>query len=131
MSEIKKFPFTIHALAPEGLTLVSRAVTPFTADAITLYPGDSLEITESVYELNKDRDGASWFDLTPEAQKTEWGVQRFGVGPVPEGVKLAAEAAHRERLRAERDNLLHTNPHLAKTTAASRRLDELNAALKG
>lgn len=127
----RKFPFTIHALAPEGITLVSRAVTPFTADAITLYPGDSFEVTESVYELNKDRDGASWLDLTPEAQRSQWGIQRFGLGQVPQSVKDAAEAAHRERLREERDNLLFTNPHLAKTTAASRRLDELNAALKG
>lgn len=121
MSE-RKTPFTIHSLDPSGVNIVTRSVSPFTADSVVLLPGDSYEITSEIYELSRDRDGNSWLDR----DSTHWGH-----GEVPQHVKDAAESARLETLRAERDNLLHMNPHLARATAASLRLDALNAALEG
>ena len=124
------FPFEIHALAVEGLSVLVRANNAITADSVTLYPGGSIEIDESRYELSKDIHGNSWMDLTTEQQVEKWGRARFGLGEPPAHVLAIAKAARDSRLRAERDNLLRTNPHLAKSTAASARLDVLNAALR-
>ena len=126
-----KFPFHIYSLAPEGLSVVTKAVTPFTAEATVLQRGDVLEITADIYGLNTDRTGFCWLDLTPAEQLDRWGRARFGLGSVtPEHIVEERETERRNTLEAERSVLLRSNPHLAKRTAAAARIFEIDEQLR-
>jgi hypothetical protein len=123
-------PFLIHALAPEGINVVTRAVTPFTADSVTVFPGDSLEITAEILELNRDRDGVSWLEYDLDQQRAAWrGRVRFDHGPVPLEVLEKRETARLDALRRERQSLLQGNPALAKANAAAKRMASINEQL--
>jgi len=121
-------PITIHGLDPSGLNVVVGGAPdqPFTARAETLNFGDELVITPAIRELNTDRDGVCWLDWTPDEQGAHWRRIRFGRGPAPESVTAELAARDRAAAIAERDNLIRTNPRLAKATNAELRLAELN-----
>jgi len=127
-----KTPFSIYSLAVEGLSVVTKAVTPFTAEATVLQRGDVLEITSEIFELNTDRTGFCWLDLTTAEQVERWGRARFALGTeTPEHILEERDAAHRATLEAERGILLRNNPHLAKRTAAAARIFEIDRELAG
>ena len=121
------FPFVIHGLDAAGLDLVISAKTVWTAQGTTMYPGDLLEVTEAIWELNKSASGRSWLNLSHEEQIKKWGRARFGIGEAPGHVIAANEAARHAALAAEIDTLRRQNPHLMKQTAASLRLRSLEA----
>lgn len=131
MTDTRSFPFEIHSLAVEGLSVLVTARNAITADSITLYPGSSIEIDEARYELSKDVNGASWMDLNTEEQVHRWGRARFGLGEPPAHVVAGAKAARDVRLRGELDALRRANPRLAKKSGAEQRIAVLEAVLGG
>jgi len=122
-------PFTIHALTPHGISVATRSITAINTSAVTLLPGDTLDVTEEIYELNSDRYGDTWLAYSPEKQVEVWGEQRFGLGPVPDSVLNTIKSETAARLRDERQALLRGNPTIAKANAAARKLAELNRQL--
>ena len=122
-------PFTIHALTPHGISVATRSITAINTSAVTLLPGDTLDVTEEIYELNSDRYGDTWLAYCPEKQVEVWGEQRFGLGPVPDSVLNTIKSETAARLRDERQALLRGNPTIAKANAAARKLAELNRQL--
>lgn len=123
-------PFKIHGIDPRGLTVcVDPGVDPIVARSVTLLPGDEIEITAAILAANRDRNGNTILELTEAAQRERWGRLRFGVGSVSESVRATLNAERAAALKAERDNLLRSNPALAKATAAALRLRELDAQI--
>jgi len=80
----------IYHVRASGLTLPGIPSAPGgTATGRVLKRGEEFTVTPELYEATKDRNGASWLDMTPEAQVKRWGMVRFHEGPAP--VDLAAE----------------------------------------
>lgn len=83
-------PRTIHARAT-GLTVPAISAAGDALPGRVLYQGETITLSPEQVEATYDRTGASWLDLTPEEQVKRWGMQRFGDGPAPEGLKLAGD----------------------------------------
>lgn len=130
MTEKNFTPFELHALAPEGIGVIVKATTQWTAVERVLYPGDSILIDETRFFLNAPREGAHWMNYTDEEQLKTYGLLRYGRGPVPAHVIEANKATRLAQAIKERDNLLKTNPHLQRKTGAALRIDTLNAEIK-
>lgn len=123
------FPFQIFGIDPAGVTLATAQATIINTSSTTLLPGQSYEITERVAELNTDFFGTCWLLFSDDEQIAAYGRVRFGRGEVPAFVTDKVKAERDTRLRAERANILATNPHLAKRTAGTSRLAEIEAEL--
>lgn len=85
MSTKNTWPKTFHVLV-SGTTVIHDTFSNRVA-----YRGETFTVTEAQYEESKDRHGASWLDMTPAQQEARWGVQRFGAGPLPEGVEFGSD----------------------------------------
>jgi hypothetical protein len=123
------FPFQIFGIDPSGVTLATKQLTIINTSSTTLLPGQTFEVDARVAELNTDANGVCWLYFDDEAQHAAWGRVRFGRGEVPAFVADAVQAARHAQLVAEKNNLLRTNPHLAKRTAGTSRLAEIEAEL--
>ena len=100
--------FVIHGLTPSGVRVVVSGFD-YAVKGVTLYPGDTLEITEAIRDLNADRNGDSFLDLTPEQQRERWGAVRWGLGAeVPQHVFDALEESRLKKLRAERADIIYS-----------------------
>jgi hypothetical protein len=123
-------PFELHSLTAKGVNVRTGGRSEITAKGVVLYVGQSVTVTEEIHALNRNIHGECVFDLTAEQQRERWGEVRFGKGEVPNEALIAAREEQRARLAEEREHLLKANPHLARQTAASSRLGEIDAELE-
>jgi hypothetical protein len=121
----------LYSLDASGVNVVTAlSADAITSTAVTLFPGDAIELTPAVREANSDRNGKSWIDYTDEEQLYHFGRMRWGIAnDVPNFVVEAANAARALKLQKERQNLLQRNPHLLKRVGAANRIDQLDAAI--
>lgn len=126
-----KTPFVVHGIAPEGVEIVVTAPTPFTSSSMLLLPGETLEITQQLLELNTPRNGSDSFLLMTAAEQTaRWGHPLFGIGSeIPDHVVAYTERQRRDRLRDEANSIRKMNPTVARATAAAARLAAINEEL--
>jgi len=101
-----KFPFWIHGLAPQGVRVITSGQN-YGAQGVTLRPGDVLEVTQEIRDLNANRFGESFLDLAPEEQVKLWGTQRFGRGTeIPKSVEEGNRARLIDQLQTEQKDIL-------------------------
>lgn len=87
-------PITIHARST-GLTVPSDGIASGTEVGTpagrVLYQGETVTLSPEQVDATRDRLGNSWLDLTPEEQVQRWGMQKFGIGPAPDGLVFGGD----------------------------------------
>jgi hypothetical protein len=104
-----KYPETVHVLA-SALTLGGKVYER----------GDEVEVTPSLLELSKGRDGHSIFDAPSAA---------LGFGPAPDALKAERAAAERAAKAQTLAWMRRNNPGIARALAAERRIAALEDEL--
>lgn len=108
------------ALATRRFHVLRTGTTvPLSRDTnAVLSRGQHFNLTPELYELSKDRNGDSVYDLSATEQVERWGAQRFAEGDAPEDIQvgddseghlyarsqLELDAAYRVADKLEREN---------------------------
>lgn len=85
--------------------------------------GQHFSLTPELYELSKDRNGESVYDLSPAEQVSRWGIQRFAEGDAPEDIAVGDDSEGHVYHLSQRE--LEEAARIADKTARAARTQEI------
>jgi hypothetical protein len=130
----KSDTFTIHNPGPSALNVLTDdgggGMGGLSAKFRTLAPGDSMTVTPEIVAANADRTGWSWLTDDEDAQHERYGKLKFGLGEPPAHVRQKVAAARRDKLLAERADLMSRVPRsVDRSRYLSGRVDKIDAEI--
>jgi hypothetical protein len=126
--------FEIYNPGPSALNVLTDdgggGMGGLSAKFRTLAPGESMTVTPATIAANADRTGWSWLSDDEQAQHERYGRLKFGIGDVPQHVLQKVAATRREKLLAERADLIGRVPRsVDRSRYLSGRVDRIDAEL--
>ncbi|MFJ4160255.1 hypothetical protein [Microbacterium testaceum] len=84
--------------------LVTGTTVPLSSDTnAVLSRGQHFNLTPELYELTKDRNGESVYDLSATEQVDRWGAQRFAEGDAPDDIEVGDDSEGHQYALSQRE----------------------------